>query len=151
MHPRTLVLLGIVFGTLAGVFALGVQLVAIFIVRGPSVSTALVGSVLEFLIIGSAGRRAGASTRRAAAGIGLGALAGGVSELIHSLGSGLALVLLPVDRAAIATLSLPAQAQAADPTVLSGYLLFRVLLLTGFGALFGWLGAWSALRFGAED
>lgn len=147
MKAIAIVRQGIIFGAITGVFALAVQLAAIFLPGESTPMTALTGSMLELLIIGSAGRRAGQRTRRAGVGTGVGAFAGGVSEVIHSIGGSLALALSPAGRAAFATLSPEAQAQASDPVVLGLFMVFRVGLLIGFGALFGWLGAWSAVRF----
>ncbi len=148
MKVRTLILQGIIFGVISGAFALGVQLVAIFAPSESSLMIILTGSMLEFLIIGSAGRRAGLRARQAAAGTGVGAVAGGLSELIHSVGGSIALALSPLGRAAFANLSVQAQTQASDPVFIGLNLALKIATVIGFGALFGWLGAWSALRFG---
>jgi len=148
MIGKTVLRPGLLFGTLSGIFTLAVQLMAVYVIVAATMEVAMVGSILEFLIIGSAGRRAGGETRRTGPGIAVGALAGGISELIHSVGSAVVLLSLPGSRGAVLGRT---SSGSADPLALAGLIVFRIALLIGFGALFGWLGAWSAVRFGSSE
>jgi hypothetical protein len=140
----------LIYGVLAGIFGMLVILIAFFVGgqltrTGPS---AFVGSVLSFLIIGGAARKLAIETKVVGVGWRMGALAGGLSELIGTMGSAVVLSLTPAAQATFARLARQQQHQASDPGALLANLVLDLAVVMVFGALFGTLGAWSAHRFG---
>jgi hypothetical protein len=135
----------LVYGVLAGIFSMLVILIAFFVGHQSSRdgATGFVTALLSFLIIGGAARTLASETRVVGVGWRMGALAGGLSELIATMGSAIVLTLTP---AAMARLS--RQHQSADPGTVIATLVLDLVSVMIFGALLGWLGAWSALRFG---
>jgi len=140
---------GLVFGVIAGVFALLVRLVSVFATNDvtPTVFSDFVTSALGLLIIGGAGRKLAASTKGVGPSVPMGAIAGGISELFRTVLAALILSYLPVGQAAFNHLSRLEQQQAADLGNLIVTLGLDLALAMAFGALIGWLGAWSLLRF----
>jgi hypothetical protein len=140
---------GLVFGLIAGVFALAVRLVAVFATNDvtPTALSDFVTSALGLLILGGAGRKLAATTKDTTPGLQMGAIAGGISELIRTVVAAIILSYLPAGQAAFNRLS-PAEQRAANDT---GTLILNLgldlALAIIFGALIGWLGAWSLLRF----
>ena len=107
---------GLVFGLIAGVFAVGVRLVAVFATNDvtPTPLSDFVTSALGLLIIGGAARKLADSTRETTPGLQMGAIAGGVSELMRTLLAAIILSYLPVGQAAFNRLSPTAQRAASD-------------------------------------
>jgi hypothetical protein len=140
---------GLVFGLIAGAFAVGVRLVAVFATNDvtPTPLSDFVTSALGLLIIGGAARKLAESTRETAPGLQMGAIAGGVSELMRTVLADIILSYLPVGQAAFNRLSPTAQRAASDTGTLIVNLSLDLALAIIFGALIGWLGAWSLLRF----
>jgi hypothetical protein len=140
---------GLVFGVIAGAFALLVRLVSVFATNDvtPTVFSDFVTSALGLLIIGGAGRKLAASTKGVGPAVPMGAIAGGISELFRTVLAALILSYLPVGQTAFNHLSRLEQQQAADLGNLIVTLALDLALAMAFGALIGWLGAWSLLRF----
>jgi hypothetical protein len=140
---------GLVFGIIGGIFALLVRLVAVYATHDltPNVLENFVSSVLGFLIIGGAGRKLAAATKSTNPPLQMGAIAGGISELFHTVGAALILTYLPQGQAAFDRLSPAAKRQAADTggQIINLGLDLAVVIL--FGAMIAWLGAWSLLTF----
>jgi hypothetical protein len=113
----------------------------------PTVFSDFVTSAIGLLIIGGAGRQVAASTRSIGPAIPMGAIAGGISELFRTLLAALILSYLPIGQAAFNRLSPLEQRQASDLGNLILTLGLDLALAMAFGALIGWLGAWSLLRF----
>jgi hypothetical protein len=140
---------GLVFGLIAGVFALLVRLVSVFATNDvmPTVFSDFVTSALGLLIIGGAGRKLAASTKGVGPAVPMGAIAGGISELFRTVLAALILSYLPVGQAAFNRLSPTEQQASSDLGSLILTLGLDLALAMAFGALIGWLGAWSLLRF----
>ncbi len=140
---------GLIFGILAGLFALIIRLVAAQATSSitPTMFADFVTSALGLLIIGGAGRKLAARTNATTASLQMGAIAGGVSELFRTVIADIVLSLLPVGQAAVARMSASDRAAAADTTRLIVNLGLDLALAVLFGALIGWLGAWSLLQF----
>jgi hypothetical protein len=140
---------GVVFGVIAGVFAVLVRLVAVYATHdlNPTMFSNFVNSALGFLIIGGAGRKLAASTKTTNPALQMGAIAGGISELFHTVVAAVILTYLPVGQAAFDRLSPAAKRQAADTgaQVINLGLDLAVVIL--FGGMIAWLGAWSLLTF----
>ena len=140
---------GLVFGLIAGTFVLIVRLVAVFATNDvtPTSFSDFVTSALGLLIVGGAGRKIAASTKTTSAGLQMGAIAGGISELFHSVVAALILTYLPVGQAAFDRLSPAAKRQAADTGGQLINLGLDLAVVIVFGAMIGWLGAWTLLTF----
>jgi hypothetical protein len=140
---------GLVFGLIAGGFALVVRLVAVFATNDvtPTALSDFVTSALGLLIVGGAARKMAEVTRETTAGLQMGAIAGGVSELMRTVVAAIILSYLPVGQAAFNRLSPVEQRAANDTGTLVLNLSLDLALAIIFGALIGWLGAWSLLRF----
>jgi hypothetical protein len=140
---------GLVFGVIAGAFSLLVRLVSVFATNDvmPTVFSDFVTSAIGLLIIGGAGRKLAASTRDVGPAVLMGAIAGGISELFRTVLADLILNYLPIGRAAFNRLSPIEQRQASDLGNLILTLGLDLALAMAFGAMIGWLGAWSLLRF----
>lgn len=140
---------GLVFGLIAGAFALMVRLVAVLATNDitPTALSDFVTSALGLLIVGGAARKLAAITRATTPGLQMGALAGGISELMRTVVAAVILSYLPVGQAAFNHLSPEAQRAASDTRTLIVNLSLDLALAIIFGALIGWLGAWSLLRF----
>jgi hypothetical protein len=140
---------GLVFGLIAGAFALLVRLVSVFATSDvtPTVFSDFVTSALGLLIIGGAGRKLAASTKGVGPAVPMGAIAGGISELFRTVVAALILAYLPIGQAAYNRLSPLEQRQSSDLGNLIVTLGLDLALAMAFGALIGWLGAWSLLRF----
>ena len=140
---------GLVFGLIAGVFALLVRLVSVFATNDvmPTVFSDFVTSALGLLIIGGAGRKIAASTKGVGPAVPMGAIAGGISELFRTVLAALILSYLPVGQAAFNRLSPTEQQASSDLGSLILTLGVDLALAMAFGALIGWLGAWSLMRF----
>lgn len=141
---------GLLFGLIAGIFGIAVVLIASLIGNeaSPSMATKFVVSGLGFLIFGGAGRRIGLEFKAAAPAWRMGALAGALSELIRTFGASLVLALLPAGQALFNRLPSQQQRLATDPLYVASTLALDVLVVTVFGGLVGWLGAWASLQFG---
>ena len=137
------------FGLIAGAFAVAVRLVAVFATNDvtPTPLSDFVTSALGLLIVGGAARKVGEATGETAPGLQMGAIAGGVSELMRTVVAAIILSYLPVGQAAFNRLSPAAQRAASDTGTLVVNLSLDLALAIIFGALIGWLGAWSLLRF----
>jgi len=140
---------GLVFGVIAGAFSLLVRLVSVIATNNvtPTIFSDFVTSALGLLIIGGAGRKLAASTRGVGPAVPMGAIAGGISELFRTVLAALILSYLPVGQAAFNRLSPIEQRQSSDLGNLILTLGLDLALAMAFGALIGWLGAWSLLRF----
>ncbi len=140
---------GLVFGLIAGALALLVRLVSVFATSDvtPTVFSDFVTSALGLLIIGGAGRKLAASTKGVGPAVPMGAIAGGISELFRTVVAALILAYLPIGQAAYNHLSPLEQRQSSDLGNLIVTLGLDLALAMAFGALIGWLGAWSLLRF----
>ena len=77
----------------------------------------------------------------------MGAIAGGLSELMRTVVAAIILSYLPIGQAAFNRLSPADQRAASDTGTLVLNLSLDLALAIIFGALIGWLGAWSLLRF----
>jgi hypothetical protein len=141
---------GLLFGLIAGAFALMVRLVAVFATNdvSPTALSDFVTSALSLLIIGGAGRTLAVRTKTTTIGVQMGAIAGGISELIRTVVAAFILSYLPQGQAAYERLSPAAKRQAEDVGALIINLGLDLALAVVFGALIGWLGAWSMLRLG---
>ena len=146
---RLVVREGLVFGVIAGAFSLLVRLVSVIATNNvtPTIFSDFVTSALGLLIIGGAGRKLAASTRGVGPAVPMGAIAGGISELFRTVLAALILSYLPVGQAAFNRLSPIEQRQSSDLGNLILTLSLDLALAMAFGALIGWLGAWSLLRF----
>ena len=140
---------GVIFGLIAGAFALLVRLVSVFATNDvtPTVFSDFVTSAIGLLIIGGAGRKLAASSRSVGPALPMGAIAGGVSELFRTVLAALILSYLPIGQAAFNRLSPIEQRQASDLGSVILTLGLDLALAMAFGALISWLGAWSLLRF----
>lgn len=140
---------GLVFGVIAGAFALLVRLASVFATNEvmPTVFSDFVTSAIGLLIIGGAGRLVASSTRAIGPAIPMGAIAGGISELFRAVLAAVILSYLPIGQAAFNRLSPLEQRQASDLGNLILTLGLDLALAMAFGALIGWLGAWSLIRF----
>ena len=140
---------GLLFGVIGGLFALLVRLVAVYATHdlAPSMFENFVSSALGFLIIGGAGRKLAASTKSTNPAQQMGAIAGGISELFHSVVAALILTYLPVGQAAFDRLTPAAKRQAADTGGQLINLGLDLAIVIVFGAMIGWLGAWTLLTF----
>ena len=140
---------GLLFGVIGGLFALLVRLVAVYATHNltPNTFENFVGSALGFLIIGSAGRKLAASTKSTNPALQMGAIAGGISELFHTVVAALVLSYLPVGQAAFNRLSPAAKREATDTGAQMINLGLDLAVVIVFGAMIAWLGAWSLLTF----
>ena len=140
---------GLLFGVIGGLFALLVRLVAVYATHDltPTMFENFVSSALGFLIIGGAGRKLAASTKSTNPALQMGAIAGGISELFRNLVAALILTYLPVGQAAFDRLSPAAKRQAADTGAQLVNLGLDLAVVIVFGAMIGWLGAWTLLTF----
>jgi hypothetical protein len=140
---------GLLFGVIAGAFVLLVRLVAVFATNDvtPTTFSDFVTSALGLLIVGGAGRKIATSTKDTSAGLQMGAIAGGISELFRTVVAAVILSYLPVGQAAFDKLSPVAKREASDIGSLVVNLSLDLALAITFGAMIGWLGAWSLLRF----
>jgi len=140
---------GLLFGVIAGTFVLVVRLVAVFATNDvtPTSFSDFVTSALGLLIVGGAGRKIAASTKTTSAGLQMGAIAGGISELFRTVVAAIILSYMPAGQAAYNKLSPVAKREASDLGSLVINLGLDLALAIVFGAMIGWLGAWSLLRF----
>jgi hypothetical protein len=140
---------GLVFGAIAGVFALLVRLVAVYATHDltPTMFSNFVNSALGFLIIGGAGRKLAASTKTTNPALQMGAIAGGISELFHTVVAALILNYLPVGQEAFNRLSPAAKREATDTGAQMINLGLDLAVVIVFGAMIAWLGAWTLLTF----
>ncbi|MEO6797059.1 MAG: hypothetical protein ABI401_05700 [Candidatus Dormibacter sp.] len=140
---------GLFFGLVGGIFGVVVLAGAIFIAHEYPLSSfsSLTGTILSFLIFGAAGRKLAIATRSTAAAWQMGALAGGVSELIRTVAISVFLSYSPTAQAAFNRLSPAAQQAAADPGNEIANLAIYLAAAIIFGGLAAWLGAWALLRF----
>jgi hypothetical protein len=140
---------GLLFGVIAGTFVLIVRLVAVFATNDvtPTTFSDFVTSALGLLIVGGAGRKLAASTKTTSAGLQMGAIAGGISELFRTVVAAIILSYMPAGQAAFNKLSPVAKRAASDMGSLIINLGLDLALAIVFGAMIGWLGAWSLLRF----
>ena len=141
---------GLVFGLIGSGFAIIVLVGAIFVGREYPLSSfsSLTGTVLSFLIFGAAGRKIAIATKDTTAAWQMGALAGGVSELIRTVAISILVALSPAGQAALNRLSPALQQAAQDPATQIANLAVYLAAGIVFGGLAAWLGAWSLLRFG---
>jgi hypothetical protein len=141
---------GFIFGAIGGVFGVIVLLGAVYIAREFPLGTfsSLTGTVLTFLIFGSAGRRVAIATRSTTSAWQMGAIAGGVSELIRTIAVSAFLSFSATGQAAFNRLSPAAQQAANDPASQIANLAIYLGAAIIFGGLAAWLGAWSLMRFG---
>ncbi len=137
------------FGVIAGVFALLVRLVAVYATHDltPTMFSNFINSALGFLIIGGAGRKLAASTKTTNPALQMGAIAGGISELFHTVVAALILNYLPVGQEAFNRLSPAAKREATDTGAQMINLGLDLAVVIVFGAMIAWLGAWSLLTF----
>src|SRR5438876_314297 len=77
----------------------------------------------------------------------MGALAGGISELMRTLVAAIIISYLPVGESAFAHLTPAARRAATDTSALAVALGQQLGLAVVVGAMIGWLGAWALLRF----
>ena len=140
---------GLVFGVIGGVFALLIRLVSVFATNDlmASMFSNYVTVALTFLIVGGAGRKLATSTKSTSPALQMGAIAGGISELFHTVIAAEILSYLPAGQAAFDRLSPLAKRQASDSATQVLNLSLDLALAVIFGALIGWLGAWTLLRF----
>jgi F0F1-type ATP synthase assembly protein I len=140
---------GLLFGLLAGVFVLIVRLVAVVATNSimPTTFSDFVTSGLGLLIIGGAGRKVAAVTKTTTTGLQMGAIAGGISEIFRTVVADLIVAFLPAGQAAVAHMTAQQRAEAEDISRLVLNLGLDLALAVLFGALIGWLGAWSLLQF----
>ena len=140
---------GLLFGVIGGLFALLVRLVSVYATHDftSTMFSNFVTSALGFLIIGGAGRKLAASTKSTNPALQMGAIAGGISELFHTVVAALILSSLPVGQAAFNRLSPAAKREATDTGAQMINLGLDLAVVIVFGALIGWLGAWTLLTF----
>jgi hypothetical protein len=152
-HLRLIVRDGFLFGVIAGAFGVVVFLGAVYIAREFPLGTfsSLTGTVLTFLIFGSAGRKLAIATRSTTPAWQMGAIAGGVSELIRTIAVSLFLSLSPTGQAIFNRMSVGAQQAATDTASQIANLAVYLGAAIIFGGLAAWLGAWSLIRFGPPD
>ena len=104
--------------------------------------------MLTFLIFGGAGRRLAMATRSTTTAWQMGAIAGGVSELIRTIAVSIFLSLVPTGQAIFNRLSPSAQQAATDSASQIANLAVYLGAAIIFGGLAAWFGAWSLIRFG---
>ena len=140
---------GLIFGVIAGIMALIIRVVSVIATNDltPTTFADFVTSALGLLVIGGAGRKLAALTKTTTPGLQMGALAGGISELFRTVVASIVLSYLPAGQAAVAHLTPSERAAAEDTTHLIINLGLDLALAVLFGALIGWLGAWSLLQF----
>ena len=140
---------GLIFGVLAGILALIIRLVAVLATNDitPTMFSGFVTSALGLLIVGGAGRKLAAITKTTTAAVQMGAIAGGISELFRTVVADIILAYMPAGQAAVAHMSATERAAAEDTSRLIINLGLDLALAVMFGALIGWLGAWSLLQF----
>ena len=140
---------GLLFGIIGGVFALLVRLVSVYATHDltPTMYSNFVTSALGFLIIGGAGRKLAASTKSTNPALQMGAIAAGISELFHTVLAALILSYLPIGQAAFDRLSPAAKRLAEDTASQLVNLGLDLAIVIVFGAMIGWLGAWTLLTF----
>jgi hypothetical protein len=136
------------FGACCGLLVSAVQTVAILL-RGDSAlsgASGFVATMLSFLVLGGAGRLLAVRSRAVSSGWQVGGLAGGISEFMHYVVTAAVLTFSPQGQAIFAHLTPEQQSQASD--IALGLVELGVTSALGvlFGAGYGWLGAWSALR-----
>ena len=141
---------GLVFGLIGSLFAIAVLVGAIYVGREYPLSSfsSLTGTVLSFLIFGAAGRKIAIATKDTTAAWQMGALAGGISELIRTIAISILVAVSPAGQAALNRLSPAVQQAAQDPATQIANLAIYLAAGVVFGGLAAWLGAWSLLRFG---
>ena len=149
-HLGLIVRDGLLFGTIGGAFSVVVFLAAAYIAREFPLGTfsSLTGTVLSFLVFGSAGRRVAIATRSTTAAWQMGAIAGGISELIRTIAVSAFLTLSPTGQAIFNRMSPGAQQAATDTASQLANLAIYLGAAIVFGGLAAWLGAWSLIRFG---
>lgn len=140
---------GLLFGVLGGVLSVIVLVDDVLVTNSTNTSAFadFVTSALTLLIIGGAGRKIAATTESSTAGVQMGALAGGVIELFRVLGGSLVISYLPAAQTALQRMSAADRAISNDPAKWIPDLAFALALAIVFGAIIGWLGAWSLLQF----
>ncbi|TMF20247.1 MAG: hypothetical protein E6H90_12425 [Chloroflexi bacterium] len=140
---------GLVFGLIAGAFALVIRLVALLATGTamPNPFSSFVTTALTLLIIGGAGRKLAAATGTTTPSLQMGALAGGISELMRNLVAAIIISYLPAGQSAFAHLTPAARRAATDTSTLAVALGQQLGLAIVVGAMIGWLGAWALLRF----
>lgn len=140
---------GLIFGVLAGILALIIRIVAVLATNDitPTMFSDFTTSALGLLIVGGAGRKLAAITKTTTASVQMGALAGGISELFRTVVADIILAYLPAGQAAVARMSTTQRAAAENTSQLIINLGLDLALAVVFGALIGWLGAWSLLQF----
>lgn len=145
--------MGVVLGVVAGVFAMAIQAIAAYVAREVDISnfTRYVSTAIGFLIIGGAARRLAAEWKSTTPGWQVGALIGGVSEAIGAVGGAVILAFSPVGQAAFSHLSVREQQASQDPGFVIAALAAEVGTMVLFGALVGWLAAWSVVRFSGPN
>ena len=141
---------GLLFGAIGGAFGVVVFLAAVYIAREFPLGTfsSLTGTVLTFLVFGAAGRKLAIATRNTTSAWQMGAIAGGVSELIRTIAVSAFLSFSSTGQAIFNRLSLGAQHAATDPASQIANLAVYLGAAVIFGGLAAWLGAWSLIRFG---
>jgi hypothetical protein len=140
---------GLIFGVLAGILALIIRIVAVLATNDitPTMFSDFVTSALGLLIVGGAGRKLAAITKTTTASVQMGALAGGISELFRTVVADIVLAYMPAGQAAVVRMSATQRAAAENTSQLIINLGLDLALAIVFGALIGWLGAWSLLQF----
>jgi hypothetical protein len=143
----------VVLGVVGGVFELCIEAIADFVAKEVEISTftRYVSTAISFLIIGAAARRLAQEWRSTMPGWQVGAVIGGISELIAVFGGAAILAVSPVAAAALHRLSSREQQMAQDPVFVAAPIVAEVGTLVVFGALVGWLAAWSVTRFPPDD
>jgi hypothetical protein len=149
-HLGLIVRDGLLFGLIGGAFSVIVFLAAVYITREFPLGTfsSLTGTVLTFLVFGSAGRKLAMATRSTTAAWQMGAIAGGVSELIRTIAVSVFLTFSPTGQAIFNRMSTGAQQAATDTASQIANLAIYLGAAIIFGGLAAWLGAWSLIRFG---
>jgi len=139
----------VVLGIVGGVFELAVEAIADFVAREVEISnfTRYVSTAITFLIVGAAARRLAQEWKSTTPGWQAGAIIGGISELIAVFGGAVILALSPVAEAALHRLTARQQQMSQDPVFVAVAVAAEVGTLVIFGALVGWLAAWSVVRF----
>jgi hypothetical protein len=132
------------FGACCGLLVSAVQTVAILL-RGDD-ALSFVAIMIAFLVLGGAGRLLAVRSRAVSPGWQVGGLAGGISEFIHYVATAAVLTFSPQGQAIFNHWTPEQQRQASDLGLgLIGLGEFTFLGIL-FGAGYGLLGAWSALR-----
>lgn len=147
MDRRSIVVAGLRFGLLSGLFELAVQLISFAVVTDNNLVTITAGLALQALIIGEAGRLMARATGRLRAAAFTGAVAGGLSELISHSVARAVFPLTPAGVAASHALTPSQWAQVNDPAYIALNLFVSVVSLIVLGAVYGLLGAWSEVRW----